>query len=152
MSVGAFDAAREGLIFLALIAGAAVDIKKREVFIPSLFLVLAAGAVTFNLSFLVQSAVTLLCVCIAIKVKKEDIGFGGGDIWIIVTLTFAMGIVRVLLALIAGLFVLIVKNKIKFKRTYTKKEVALIPYILLGYTVTLPVLLIIFVYSQDFKF
>jgi prepilin signal peptidase PulO-like enzyme (type II secretory pathway) len=133
----ALSIAREGIILLALIIGTIKDIRKREVSNLSLILIICAGIITFNVSFLIESAVLLVGFCILIVAKKQDIGFGGGDIKVLVTLAFAAGLMRALLALVIGFLILMIINKIKYKRFNVKKEVALIPFLSAGHIILL---------------
>jgi prepilin signal peptidase PulO-like enzyme (type II secretory pathway) len=85
--------------------------------------------------------VLLAAFCVWIAVKKTDIGFGGGDIWVITALAFAAGPVRVLLSLSIGFLIHIIVNKIKFGKANIKREVPLVPFIAAGHIITLPILL-----------
>jgi prepilin signal peptidase PulO-like enzyme (type II secretory pathway) len=138
----AIEIAREAAIILALIAGAITDIRRREVNRLSLLLIALAGALTFNIYFLIQSVVLLAAFCVWIVVKKTDIGFGGGDIWVIIALAFAAGPERVLLSLSIGFLIHIIVNKIKYGKANIKKEAPLVPFIAAGHIVTLSILLL----------
>jgi hypothetical protein len=134
-------ALREAALMFALIAGTVTDIRKREVSRPSLFLMALAGALTLDGAFIMQSAMLLAAFCVWIAVKKTDIGFGGGDIWVMAALTFAVGLTRALLSLLIGFFILVAANKIRFGRISMKKEAALIPFIAAGHAITLIIII-----------
>ncbi|MDR2611083.1 MAG: hypothetical protein LBC58_06460 [Clostridiales Family XIII bacterium] len=132
--------AGEAALMLALAAEAVWDMRKREVCRPVLFLIALVGVVMPGRGFIMQSAAVLAAFCALILVKKTDIGIGGGDIWVLVALTFATGVVRALSSLTIGVLALITANAIRFGRAGLKRETALIPFIAAGHVATLLIL------------
>jgi prepilin signal peptidase PulO-like enzyme (type II secretory pathway) len=134
------DVFREIAILFGLIIGAIWDIKKREICGISLFFIVIAGIIGFNIQNLFESIVILVLFCIWIMAKKDDIGVGGGDVWIIVTLTFATGLLRTSAILFIGFLILIIHNIIVAKKIKVKKEIEMVPFMAAGHIVVLSII------------